>query len=1143
MKKLLLCKNCQILKFWQFSLFLFVLTACNDTKETETLFTKMASDDIGINFQNILRETEEFNVMKYGYFYNGGGVAVGDINNDSLPDIYLSGNLVASKLYLNKGNWEFEDITEQAGVAAAGLWNTGVSMADVNGDGWLDIYVCRSAAADPAKRKNLLFINNGAAGEENISFSEMGEQYGLADQGYTTQTTFFDYDRDGDLDAFVLNHSTQEYAGFSNVSAQHKNRKNNFLADKLYRNDIPLVPPSGAAVDTGDDKEVKFTDISEEAGIIQNVLGFGLGVSVTDVNQDGWFDIYVTNDYNEEDYLYINQQDGTFAESLRAYINHVSLFSMGSDAADLNNDALPDIITLDMLPEENERVKVSLGPENYDKYQKLISSGFHYQTMRNMLQLNNGNNSFSEIGQLAGISSTDWSWAPLIADYDLDGWKDIFITNGYARNYLDMDFMNYVMNEQVKNQQKNLDVEFMALVENMPSIEATNYLYQNQGDLTFKNQAASWGLEGQTQSNGAVYADLDNDGDLDLIVNNVNEEVSVYKNNSLQLSDPHYLKIRLEGQKKNSFGIGAKVYVYADGKTQYQEMIPVRGFQSSVNYELVFGLGKENTIDSLKVIWPDGKQQKLENLTTDQTLTLDYTAAQPVQEPKAISPVPALFQPTESNLNIAFEHQENIFLDFKRDKMLPYGISNLGPKIAKGDINGDGLEDLYVGGAKGQSGQLYRQLANGTFATLSSPALEADAKYEDTDAVFFDADQDGDLDLYVVSGGSDFAEQDPALQDRLYVNDGKGSFTLAASALPEMLSSGGCVTIADPDNDGDLDLFIGGRLVPGRYPLSPRSYLLQNDGSGKFTDVTQAFAPDLVEGGMISDAHFEDLNGDGFADLVVVGEWMPIRVFHNEEGKRLQEAHMPALARSSGWWNTIHATDFDQDGDTDFVVGNFGKNNLYHVTAEQPARLIYKDFDGNGSIDPIFTHYLQGEEVFAYSKDELLGQIISLKKKFYDYKTFSQTAPKDYFTSEQLNGADTLYAQMLESVYLQNEGGTFKLVPLPIQAQFSPVYAIASLPVNDDAYPELILGGNQSLSRVSTGRYDANYGLVLSNQNGNAWEVMKPAETGMTVRGDVRSIVPMEINENWYLFFGRNKDSLSIYQKINVATNDMQAMQ
>jgi len=1110
-------KHIYVCLFW--SGLVLLVFACQDAEETSILFTRMHADKTGIQFINILRETEDFNVMKYGYFYNGGGVAVGDINNDSLPDIYFSGNLVASKLYLNKGNWEFEDITEQAGVAAAGLWNTGVSMADVNGDGWLDIYVCRSAAADPSRRENQLFINNGAAKEADISFTEMGEKYGLADRGYTTQTAFFDYDRDGDLDAYVLNHSTQDYAGFSKVSARHKNRKGPFLADKLYRNDMPKE--KGA--------QPFFTDVSEQAGIIQNVLGFGLGISITDVNQDGWFDIYITNDYNEEDYLYINQQDGSFTESLRDYINHTSLFSMGSDAADINNDALPDIITLDMLPEGNERLKMSLGPENYDKYQRLINSGFYYQTMRNMLQLNNGNRSFSDIGRLAGISSTDWSWAPLMADFDLDGWKDIFISNGYARNYLDMDFMNYVVNEKVKNQRNNPNVEIMGLVENMPSINVTNYLYQNQGNLRFKNQTDAWGLDVPTQSNAAAYADLDNDGDLDLIISNVNEEVSVYRNNHENLSTNHFLKLRLRGERRNPFGVGTKVYVYADNQTQYQEMMPVRGYQSSVHHELIYGLGEASFVDSLLVIWPDGLQQTRYDMKANQTIYLQHDAAQDAVYQQKES-TPPLFDEVTNRLGIDFQHQENTFLDFKRDKMLPYGLSNLGPAVTLGDINGDGREDIFLGGAKGQAGRLYLQSKDGSFSPLASPALDADTQHEDTDALFFDADQDGDADLYVVSGGNEFDEQDAALQDRLYLNDGNGNFTLATQQLPRMLSSGAAVTAADVDQDGDLDLFVGGRLIPGRYPLSPRSFLLQNDGKGHFTDITDTFCLSLAQSGMITDAQFVQLNDDALPDLIVVGEWMPVRIFYNEQGKELREQHMPGLAQTSGWWNTLHPTDLDQDGDTDFLLGNFGNNNLYNVTQDQPARLMYKDFDNNGSIDPIFTHYLQGQEVFAYSKDELLGQINSLKKKFPDYQSFANTTPSEFFTPEQLKGADTLKAQMLESVYLINEGGEFKVFPLPVEAQFSPVYAVSTTDINGDQYPDPVLAGNQTLGRVSTGRYDSSYGLLLSSAAGKGFSAVPHSRSGISVRGDVRKIVNLSVGKKHYLLIARSDDSLKVYK-------------
>jgi len=1097
--------------FWTGSLIL--LFACAEQATEDQLFTKLSSAETGIKFKNILRESEEFNVMKYGYFYNGGGVAVGDINNDGLADVYLSGNLVASKLYLNQGDWNFDDITETAGVAAAGLWNTGVAMADVNGDGWLDIYVCRSAAADTERRKNLLFINTSASSGE-VSFSEQAEAYGLADSGYSTQATFFDYDRDGDLDVYVLNHSTQEYAGFSNLTGQYKKRMNRQLGDKLFRNEGK-----------------RFVDVSQEAGIIQNVLGFGLGVAVTDVDSDGWFDIYVTNDYNEEDYLYINQQNGTFQESLSNYVEHTSLFSMGCDAGDINNDASPDIITLDMLPEDNYRLKMSLGSENYDKYRELIRSGFHYQTMRNMLQLNSppypqqegkGEGYFREIGQLAGISSTDWSWAPLIADYDLDGWKDLFVTNGYARNYLDMDFMNYVVGEQVKAQRQNLDVELMGLVENMPAIEVPNYLYRNQGDLTFSNRTAEWGLEQPTLSNAAAYADLDNDGDLDLVVNNVNEETFVYRNNG-ESQNRRFLKVRLQGEGKNTFGVGAKVYLQHHDQVQYQEMIPVRGFQSSVPYELVFGLDTLATVEKLTVVWPDSSFQSLQNIEANQTLVLKQADAQPGAA-EAPPTTAAIFTTAPDKRGIDFAHQENSFLDFKRDKMLPQGISNLGPKISRGDFDSDGLVDYHIGGAKGQAGALFRQQPDGTFVRLSSPALEADAASEDTDGLFFDADEDDDLDLYVVSGGSDFAEQDPALQDRLYLNDGQGNFSKAN--LPAMLTSGSTVSSADIDQDGDQDLFVGGRLIPGKYPLAPRSYILENDGSGTFKDITITFAPELARAGMFTDAVFTQLNDDDYPDLVVVGEWMPVRLFINQAGQRLEASE---ISNTRGWWNSLHAADLDRDGDTDLVAGNFGKNNLYRPSTDEPVRLIYSDFDQNGSIDPIFTHYLQGEEVFAYSKDELLSQIIELKKLFPDYETFAQTPPSEYFSAEQLADADTLSATLFESVYLENQGGSFTVKPLPLEAQFAPVYTITSADINQDGHSDLILGGNQSVTRVSTGRYDASFGLVLAGSSNGKFKVVPPYRSGIMVQGDVRDIIYEENAGEPYLLFARSNDSVAVY--------------
>jgi len=1092
---------------------IFLIVSCG-TDRSDTMFTLLSPKETGITFKNLLQESEEFNVLEYGYLYNGGGVSIGDINNDGLPDIYFTGNMVGSHLYMNQGNLEFEEVAREAGVFAEGLWNTGTTMADVNADGLLDIYICRSASPSARQRKNLLFINNGpSTGSGQVTFTEKGAEYGVDDSGYSTQASFFDYDKDGDLDLFVLNHSAQQYAGFGQITASLKKRKNPAYSDKLYRND-------GG----------QFTNVSEEAGLISNVLGFGLGLAVSDINNDGWLDIYISNDYNEQDYLYINKQDGTFSESLEKYIGHTSLFSMGSDIADINNDGYADIMSLDMLPEGNYRQKMVSGPDNYDKYQLLVNSGFYNQTMRNMLQLNNQGESFSEIGQFSGISNTDWSWASLFADFDLDGYKDLFITNGYKRDYTNMDFMNYAVQEKLNEDKTGRKTAIMDLIEKIPATVEENYTYRNKGDLTFEKVNSQWGLDQPSLSNGAAYADLDNDGDLDLVVNNIDAEAFIYRNNSETQTTNNYLKVRLEGEGQNTFGIGTKVLVYAAGNTMLQEMIPTRGYQSSMDHDMIFGLG-EAAVDSLAITWPDDRIQSLKNVPHNQLLTLrQKEAALGDMDPK-MNPLP-YFRDISQDSVLSFIHRENNFIDFKREQLLPHKLSTQGPKLTKGDANDDGLEDVFIGGAKGRSGALFLQTPTGKFQPANLDVFEQDQDSEDLGVLFFDADGDKDLDLYVVSGGNDFEADAPQLQDRLYYNLGSGRFVKQENALPKMYTSGSVVAAGDYDGDGDLDLFVGGRLTPGKYPIAPRSYILENDGKGHFKDITEDLNPALSEIGMITDALWTDFNGDTLLDLIVVGEFMPIRLFENLEGRLQEVTENTGLADSEGWWNTIEPVDLDADGDMDYVLGNFGLNSQLKASREEPVELYVKDFDQNGSLDPVLCSYVLGESYPVFSKDDLVGQLNGLKDNYVNYSDYADQKMTDIFNAEELSDAQILRAKTFASSSLENLGnGRFKMTALPHPAQFAPIYGISTKDYNQDGHPDVLLAGNFFGTRVKYGRYDANRGvLLLGNGNGN-FDAVPNARNGLNLVGEVRDIISITLpDQTELILFGRNNDSPLFYK-------------
>ncbi len=1047
----------------------------------DTLFVELPSDETGITFNNEVVQSADNHILNYSYFFNGGGVAVGDFNNDGLVDIYFSANQKSNKLYINKGNLKFEDTTDKAGVGATEGWKTGVSLTDINQDGWLDIYVCRSAMGDSLLRKNLLYINN-----KDLTFTESAAQYGIDDTSYSTQAAFFDYDNDNDLDLFVLNHSLQRYAGFNNLLNNAKGQKSDKFGSKLYQN-----------------QNGKFINVSEQAGLISNVLSFGLGVAVTDLNQDGFLDMYISNDFNEEDYLYMNNGDGTFTNTIKKATDHVSLFSMGSDAADINNDGLTDIYTLDMLPASNERIKLSSGDDNYDKYQMLIGAGFHHQTTRNMLQLNNGDGTFSEVGQLSGISNTDWSWSALFNDFDGDGWKDLYVSNGYEKDYTNMQFLKFTVDEQLKSQQTGVPISVQVILNNMPSINEGNFLFKNNGDLSFSNKTEDWGITKKNKSSGAAYADLDNDGDQDLVVNGMNAPSLIYKNTSADKRQANYVKIDLLKKNPGKNVIGTKLLAYAAGNSQYIEFSPVRGYQSSMMSSISIGIGKALQLDSISITWPNGKKQTIQNIKAGSEISpLIDDATQNVTRTLAQTTKP-LFD--SANL-INWKHEPVFVNDFKRQLLLPHMYSYTGPKMAIGDVNGDGLEDVFVGGPKGQSSSLLLQQKNGSFKPDLRNSFAADTVYQNENATFFDADGDHDLDLYIVGGGYLFNMGDPLLQDRLYRNDGKGNFKKDVQALPVETEAGSVAVSFDADGDKDLDLFVGGRITPAQYPVNPRSFLLINDGKGNFTNKAEALAPGLQYTGMVTDAKVIDLNKDGFADLILAGEWMPIQVWINHAGNFKDETSQWFPYANHGWWNCLEVNDFDNDGDLDLIAGNAGTNNQFGVSEQHPATMIFKDFNFDGQVDPFFCYFINGVSYPYASRDEALGQVSFLKQRFPDYLSYANATMDKVFTPGELTDTVVLKANDLRTLFFENKGTSFEKKELPTQAQWSPVYSMASADVNKDGLPDIIMGGNESYVRVRLGHNSSSRGMVFLNKGKGNFEYLSNQKSGIVLRGDVREI-------------------------------------
>ncbi len=1068
-------------------------TEKNYTNNSPTLFTKVPSKNSNITFKNTIKQTHEFNFLNYMYIYIGAGVAVGDMDNDGLEDVYFVSNFGPNKLYKNHGDFLFEDITLSSKTEDYSGFSSGAIMLDINNDGWLDIYVSKAGSLkNHDDRRNLLFVN-----QKNGTFIEEAKKWGIDDPGFTTQVYPFDYDKDGDLDLYIVNHR-YDFENANRISGEIQSKIEEITSDQLYRND-------------GN----HFTKVTSEVGLYNKA--WGLSAIIADFNNDGWEDIYVANDYFEPDVMYINQKNGTFKNEINHRLKHISTNSMGSDYADLNNDLYPDLITVDMAPESHIRSKENMASMNTSDFMKMVEIGYHHSYMANMVHYNEGNGNFKEAAQLSGVSKTDWSWAPLIADFDNDGLKDIFVTNGVDKEYTNNDVRKIISDLNLKGE--SLTIE--EVLNTFPSEKLNNYAYKNNGDLSFDKMIEEWGLDDPNFSYGASYADLDNDGDLDLITNNVDDEAGIYQNNATN----NYLQVELKGSNNNSLGIGANVYLKNNSSTQLQQLYLARGYKSSVTNILNFGLGKASMVEEVIVVWPDGKSSKLNNIKTNQRITVDYaTATNEEVNLKNIKSNKEIIDP--SKLGIAFQHSENDFNDFSIQLLIPQKQSTKGTGISVADVNGDDLDDFFVGNASGAKAALYIQNKDGSFSSSNTRLWAQEAIYEDANALFFDSDGDGDQDLYVVSAGYEIGEDNLLLQDRLYINDGKGNYTFNKQALPHMLVSGKSVVAGDYDEDGDLDLFVGGNVIPGKYPLSPRSYLLKNE-NGTFTDDTAANSS-LSEIGMVSDAIFTDYDNDNDLDLMIVGEWMAPTIFNNHNGSFEKNENTTGFENKEGWWFSITSGDFDGDGDQDYILGNLGKNNKFHPSEKKPLYIYAKDFDENGSFDVAMSKINQGKLVPIRGKECSSEQNPYLLEKIQTFKEFANFDMNDIYGEEKLQDAFKLTAFTFETTYAENKGnGNFELKKLTNEAQMGPTLSIISGDFNNDGHKDIMGIGAIYDAEVETIRYDSNYGYVLLGNGKGSFIYAK--EYDPFIDSDSKDLKKITINGKEHYMVVSNNEPMHLF--------------